>query len=625
MLLPFITIEYITNLMGKKSFKDAEDPLFLINAASKKVKALINLEGVKYDVAENDGLESFQREAIKEATAEYALFFESTGYDFTSGSVSVNILSASFSESRQFDDSPVNRSVVNILTKAGLIVSQSAKYLNNQFDGSFSHPEGYYSFDAESLDVRALKRLLTKASEDSQLRNWFKGEKGDSGSDGLTGPAGRGPTPQEIEEATREWLERNRESLKGDSVSPEILDSKANKIDVFTKAETTKEIEALKILLNSKVSNEEIANAVANFVTNSEETCRIEYLKIPDNEIILEEIKASQRWKKDGWRYLTITITPDKLKSYIQQLKRENNSEKIILFANEVMGFVWPKGISTARAEFKAFNLRHLDYTGDINTDHAIRSKLYAWFAIDTGKWNATWDDYHTAIIRFIKNFDLKDYENVSAQKICKSVSVVNNITESKQLPEIKEALTSNERDILAITQDFVTFKEEDYQIFKVATQQKLNLLTEVTKQNDTFQEIPFAEVDSFNWNETFYVNTPAFLDDTKIPLNFVSFWHLTDSEIFSAGPLNLNYSHFYNYPAEYQTINLFKKDNSFLGSVTFMIIKMLENDGINWRVRPTLNVLPEHKSWFNSQLTRETTKFAGSSGYVKIAIKEGA
>ncbi|MGY6172320.1 hypothetical protein ACW95P_03185 [Candidatus Mycoplasma pogonae] len=230
----------------------------------------------------------------------------------------------------------------------------------------------------------------------------IRGEKGEQGQQGIQGPKGeRG-----------EQGERGIQGPKGDK------GDRGPEGPPLSKAENIKHLKE-----------------IFNLDSPSNENCHIVYKKIPDDAINLEEIKSTQRWTKNNLRYLTIRIAPSLLKSYIAQLKRENNEVKIEAFAHKLTTFAWERGISNARNNHKGFNLRNLDWVGDENSDTSTTSKLLTWLTIQRPTTGGSYNDYFEASKTYIKNFDLPDYENINADLVCANEKIIfqggNGITET--------------------------------------------------------------------------------------------------------------------------------------------------------------------------------------------------
>ena len=120
MLVKYIDSDYIIERLQKPSWGEVEEPDFYITMASNRVKALI----FPSEQGDPNNLESYteeQQEAIKLATAIYAMWYFDTNYDFTNGSVSVNFGGVSMSESKTYNGEMVLPNVFDILKQANLI------------------------------------------------------------------------------------------------------------------------------------------------------------------------------------------------------------------------------------------------------------------------------------------------------------------------------------------------------------------------------------------------------------------------------------------------------------------------------------------------------------------------
>ncbi|MGY6172657.1 hypothetical protein ACW95P_04905 [Candidatus Mycoplasma pogonae] len=270
-----------------------------------------------------------------------------------------------------------------------------------------------------------------------------KGDKGDPGEQGIQGPKGdKGEQGQQgVQGPKGERGEQGQQGIQG---------PKGDKGDRGPEGPPLSKAENIKHL-----------KEIFNLDSPSNENCHIVYKQIPDDAINLEEIKSTQRWTKNNLRYLTITITPSLLKSYIAQLKRENDETKIEAFAHKLATFAWERGISNARNNHKGFNLRNLDWVGDENSDTSITSKLFTWLTIQRSTTGGSYNDYFEASKAYIKNFDLPDYKNINADLVCANEKIIfqggNGITETFDgIPE--DLFDKNKSDEL---QDFINLNLE--------------------------------------------------------------------------------------------------------------------------------------------------------------------
>lgn len=118
-MVKFIEKDYIVQEYGLIDFNEEEKADYYILRASRKIAQMITYSG--FDETDITNLSLKQQDAIKEATCIYTDYYWKDDFDFTEGSISVNIGSSSFAESRVYNGEKIIPQVEDILQNAGLL------------------------------------------------------------------------------------------------------------------------------------------------------------------------------------------------------------------------------------------------------------------------------------------------------------------------------------------------------------------------------------------------------------------------------------------------------------------------------------------------------------------------